>query len=228
MTDSFVDFDPIENAENRFGKRWQDFDDKENLAALGISIAYNIMKKKMYETKEDNWFGAPLEVTANILTEFGFKSVLILDGCGERIEDRKYVMHLDSKILAIFDTYGGHLNSGDVYALALMEKPDFMGVPDRFSGGWSEKDQGMHISYDIREGLRTLLEKLTALNLKSFPWIYKSYINLLAPGEESFSGTWQDNPNHLDDYSKLSDRAVKLRMPLIAERMGLKNLFVEE
>ena len=223
--DKFTDFDPIAEAERKIGKPYQEFSDEEAMVSLGIAIAYNGMKKSMYMTRKDNWFGAPLNVTTGIFVDFGFETVFMTEGCGRRMSDKLFVMHWQNKMLAIFDTYQGELNSGKVYALAMMDKPNWAAIPDRFSGGWSEEDRGMVVDYDIREGLKGLLIQLSSLNLKSFPWYDKPYITLLAPGESDFSGDWQSNPNHLDDYGKVSELARNKRLPIIAQKMGLDKLF---
>ncbi len=227
MNDKFVNFDPIAEAEKRIGKPYQEFTNDEAMYSLGMAMNYNAMKADMYKTRKDNWFNAPLEVTTGILVDFGFETVLIADGCGQRMSDKLFVMHWQKKILARFSTYMGGLNGGDITTLALMDKPDWNAVPDRFSGGWEEKDKGMVVSYDIREGLKGTLEQLSELNLKPFPWKRKQLLHLLAPGEKELSGNWQNNPNHLDDYGKISDMASEKRIPIIAKGMGLEKLFEE-
>jgi len=227
MNDKFVDFDPIVEAEKRFSKPYQEFSHEEAMMSLGIAMNYNSMKREMYKTRKDNWFSAPLKVTAEIIVDFGFETVLVVDGCGRRMNDKLFVMHWKYKMLVIFDTYQDELNGGKVYALAMMDKPDWSAVPAKFSGGWSEKDQGMVVDYDIREGLKGLLTQLSSLNLKAFPWYDSPYPSLLAPGESEFSGDWQSNPNHLNDYGKIADIARDKRIPIIAKKMGLEKLFVE-
>jgi len=211
---------PVGEAERQLGKRWDEFNECENIAMLAIAFDHNKRRAEHFESLDDTHYNSPLSTTIKILNDFNFKKVIEDFGEWEKGVNDSYQLWLHDKDLIVeFTTWsvwssGPKINGGTLYASLPIDTWDKVTLGSRSTEG----DWNYH-SWSIHEGLRGLITIILQCAPQKFPWENKSIIS-----SPSFIGIGEGKGD-MDSYRKARQEGEAKRLPILLKALGIKSLY---
>lgn len=112
--ESALNYDPIADAEDRFGDIGKS--DEALAQALAATYEHSQMKRKLLSGSNDSYYNIPMSDFIAVAEDIGFRQVLKIDFKNKyEMNESFYIFWHDDGILLKFDSYEGHLNSGDFH-----------------------------------------------------------------------------------------------------------------
>ena len=199
--DKLLDIDPIAIVEDASGgKHWSEFDNSDNIMALGLAMMSGEIKRNALKQAGDTYWGMKWDEFQSLIESHGFKCALRYDIPYEN-KTEEAIIYYDTNGFVIWATsfFGKtSINGGTLYG-QIKEEKGFLSSDLHHCSHGCFADDKWHFDVDVREGLfhniNSVLQNATPLKV----WEYDSFLWLVDYVEENELGY---------DYKKITEDKI--------------------